>query len=483
MDGARHRDAGPKASRSGPTWRSGRAGTLCAVVSEQSCSWVSLVGGVTMIVSNRKMPFISTVLVTLGMASSLSACVVVQAPGEAPEASPVAVSAPPGLEESPPLPPPSDSPVTSVQTDEPVAEWSDTIDEARTGVVHLQVTRCDMWGAGSGFVIDDDLVVTAAHVVKDAADILLRIDDQLVSGEVLGTNDLSDIALVRTDTDVDGYHFEFIEGEPRIGTEVRALGFPLNLSVEDAEGSRNGFAANPGDVTALNQTVEYGFGTIENMIRTDASINEGNSGGPLITKDGSVVGLVSGVKMTTEDGTPVDGWAYAVTAPRIVSAITEWRERGTSVGLASCANAPAPDDATLQVNVVSSHDQATSIAQSLAAHGQAINIGNYDSAYSIFTGRALDKVGSLATWSEGVATSYWLGLRLDDVQGTGEQLQARVKLATAQDPDQHSPRGTTGQACSVWTLDYTMTWNGTRWLMENVQSVGIPEDCTDETNG
>lgn len=136
---------------------------------------------------------------------------------------------------------------------------------------------------------------------------------------------------------------------------------------------------------------------------------------------------------------------------------------------------------TLQINVVSSHDQAASIAQSLAEHGQAINIGNYDSAYSIFTGRVLKKVGSLENWAEGVGASYWLGLRVDDVQGTGEQLETRVTLATAQDAE-HSPRGTTGQECSLWTLDYTMEWDGTTWLMENVQTVGVPEDCTDEMN-
>lgn len=435
-----------------------------------------LVGGVEMNINSRKMRGAFTLFVTAGLASTLSACVMVQAPRSIPEVSKAVISAPPSHEELPSPPPISLPPVTSVPAAEPVAEWSDVIDEARTGVVHLLVTRCNGAGAGSGFLIGKNLLVTAAHVVKDAAEVLLRIDDQLINGEVLGTNDLSDIALVRTATDVTGYRFEFIDGEPRIGTEIRALGFPQSLEVANSQGSRNGFSANGGDVTALNQTVEYGFGVIDNMIRTDASIDSGNSGGPLITQDGFVVGLVSGVRMTS-DGTPVNGWAYAVTAPRIVEAVTEWQERGTSVDLASCENANAPDDVTLQVNVVSSHDQATSIAQSLATHGQAINNGNYDSAYSIFTGRALKKVGSVTNWAEGVGTSYWLGLRVDDVQGTGDHLQARVTLATAQDAE-HSPRGTTGQECSLWTLDYTMEWDSTRWLMENVQTVGTPEDCT-----
>lgn len=123
---------------------------------------------------------------------------------------------------------------------------------------------------------------------------------------MLGTDDSTDIALVRTDRGINGHQFKFIDGEPRIGTEVQALGFPRNGSVEDADGSKNGFTANGGDVTALNQIVEYETGPIGNMIRTEASVDSRNSGGPLVTKDGEVVGLVSGLRMTA-DGAPVNG--------------------------------------------------------------------------------------------------------------------------------------------------------------------------------
>lgn len=437
-------------------------------------------------------------VLAVGIGISLTGCVVVQAPATpSAESSTTPDKSPEGNEqtddkagsgsESPvkddvvsgPGSPTGSSQSESAPGDEPAKDWADTIEETRSGIAHLLVTRCDDAGAGSGFLIDDDLVVTAAHVVKDAAEIVLRIDDELVSGEVLGTNDLTDIALVRTARDSKGHQFTFIDGEPRIGTGIYALGFPRNVTVKDAEGSDNGFTANAGAVTALNQTVDYGSGSIENMIRTDASVDSGNSGGPLITQDGEVVGLVSGVRMT-DDKTPVNGWGYAVTAPRIVQAVAEWRERGTSVGLKSCADAPAPDGTTVYLEVNSSHDQATSIAHSLVAHGQAINSGNYRSAYEIFTGGIRERVGSVSHWSEGIETSYWLGLLVDDVKGTGDELVARARLVTAQDPEKHSPRGTTGQACSIWTMDYTMVWDGTRWLMEDVDSISTPEDCTAE---
>lgn len=433
-----------------------------------------------MTVDSKKTRPVFSMLVALALAASLSACVVVEANPDPTETSAVVGPTPtitPVDGKSAPAGPSTPAPSATAPTTEPVKEWSDTIDEARSGVAHLLVTRCDDAGAGTGFLVDDNLVVTAAHVVKDAAEIVLRIDGELVDGQVLGTNDRSDIALVRTVRAINGHQFKFIEGDPRIGTEIRALGFPQNTDVMDAEGSLNGFTANAGDVTALNQVVDYGFGNIEDMIRIDASTDSGNSGGPLVTKDGEIVGLVSGGRMTV-DGAPVNGWSYAVTAPRIVAAIEEWKQRGTMVDEKFCQDAPAPDSVEIYSEVSSSHNQATNIAHSLVAHGQAINNGNYESAYAIFTGSILGRVGSEEKWAQGIETSYWHGLIVEDVEGMGDRLQVRATVVTGQDPEGHSPIGTTGQACSIWAMDYTMAWDGTRWLMEDVDSIGTPEDCT-----
>jgi serine protease Do len=425
----------------------------------------------------------SAILMISFLGVSLTACVVIDA---APE--PAGTSA--TVVQPPDPSPATGSPITNASPSteqpsapdsgpEPVAAWPDVIEEARSGVAHLLVTQCADEGAGTGFLIDDDLVVTAAHVVKDAAEITLRIDDELVSGQILGSNDRSDIALVRLARASEGHQFNFIAGDPEIGTEIQALGFPQTLTVKDEKESNSGFTATIGSVSAADQTARYESGPIGNMIRIDASVDSGNSGGPLITNDGEVVGLVSGVRMTM-DGTPVNGWGYAVIAPRIVAAVEEWKERSTMVALKSCQNAPAPEGTAVYSEVASSHDQATSIAHSLVAHGQAINNGNYESAYSIFTGSILDRVGSLQHWSNGIETSYWLALLVDDVEGSGDTLRARARLVTAQDPELHSPDGTVGQACSIWTMDYTMGWDGTRWLMDDVDSVGVPEDCTEE---
>ena len=424
--------------------------------------------------------------VTVAIGMSLSGCVTVN-----PAPSSVAPVVTPSVSATPPLPPTPSSTATAVTATPPPpklpptsssakaakADWPDVIKEARSGVAHLLVSSCEDSGAGSGFLIEDDLIVTAAHVVKNAAEITIRVNNELVSGQILGSNDRSDIAVVRLARDSKGHQFSFIKGEPRIGTEIQALGFPKNLTVKESVPSENGFTANTGSVTALNQVARYDSGPIENMIRIDTSVDSGNSGGPLITQEGQVVGLVSGVRVT-EDGSPVNGWGYAVEAPRITAAVDEWKVRGEPVGLKSCDAAPAPEGATVDVTVSSSHDQASNIAQSLLAHGQAINNGNYDAAYEIFTGPIKERVGDVQTWENGIETSYWRVLDIDDVEGTGDTLLVHAMLITAQDP-QFSPAGTEGQACSIWDMKYTMKWDGTRWLMANVKSNGTPENCTE----
>lgn len=423
-------------------------------------------------------------LIALALGASLSACVIVQAPDDAPASA--AISTPPTESnqtekigpspEPPPIPLPP--PTSEAPSETPQTQWPEIIGEVRSGVAHLLVTQCEGTGAGTGFLIDDDLVVTAAHVVKDAAEIVLRIDDELVGGQILGTNDRSDVAVVRLDRKSKGHQFTFIEGEPEIGTEIQSLGFPQNLTVKDPSASDSGFTANTGSVTALNQIARYESGSIDNMIRIDTSVDSGNSGGPLINRQGEVVGLVSGVRMT-QDKTPVNGWGYAVIAPRVTQAIDSWKSQSTMVDMKSCTDAPAPYDTTVRSYVSSTHDQATNIAQSLVAHGQAINNGNYDAAFSIFTGDIRERVIGLDQWRDGLQSTYWLAVEVEDVTGTGDRLKARVGLVTAQDAA-HSPLGTTDQECSIWTMNYTMEWDGTRWLMADVKSVGLSEDCTED---
>ncbi|WP_247004742.1 S1C family serine protease [Halosolutus gelatinilyticus] len=141
-------------------------------------------------------------------------------------------------------------------------------------------------GQGTGFLYDDAHVVTNAHVVGSARTTQLRFDDGTWSpGEVRGTDVHSDLAAIRLDSPPDSATpLSFAQNRPVIGQEVVAIGNPYNLDGTVTTGVVSGtdrLIPSPG---------EY---LIPDAIQTDAAINPGNSGGPLMSVDGTVIGVVN----------------------------------------------------------------------------------------------------------------------------------------------------------------------------------------------
>jgi S1-C subfamily serine protease len=336
--------------------------------------------------------------------------------------------------------------------------WAALIEEVRSGVGQMSVTTCENSFTGTGFLIEPDLIVTAAHVVEDASAISVSFDGLSINGVVLGINELADLALVRTESEVSGHQFQFAAAEPAIGTEVAAVGFPLG---DDLTLTR-------GIVSGLNREIDFGAGVIGNMLQTDTAINPGNSGGPLLAQDGAVTGVVSATHRDAE------GMAYAVTAPRAADAMREWQSRGVPLTPIECGNAPAPDEGYFPLTVASNHDQANNIGQSLLLHGQGINQGAYRAAFKQFTPEMQAGFGSSDVWSAELGSSYWRAIEVVDVTGTGDALSADVNLRTIQDPE----HGRQGQSCSDWRLRYSMEWDGSAWRIAGSSlPSGDPVSC------
>lgn len=172
------------------------------------------------------------------------------------------------------------------------SSWPEVIAQTQSGVGQFSVTRCESSFTGTGFLVGPDLVVTAAHMVRDASAISISFGRTTVSATTLGTNELADLALVRTETPVQGHQFQFRTTEPPIGTDVAALGFPLGRP----------FTLTRGTVSALNAEQRIGSRVLSNLIQTDAAINHGNSGGPLITQDGQVSGVIVTIEFDEMSG-------------------------------------------------------------------------------------------------------------------------------------------------------------------------------------
>ena len=134
---------------------------------------------------------------------------------------------------------------------------------------------------GSGFIIDKNgTVVTNNHVIKDADDILVRVEDKEYKAKIIGTDPLSDIAVLKIDSNDNFKPVKFGNSDlARIGDWVIAIGNPFGL----------GGTVTSGIISARNRSI--GLSRYEDFIQTDASINQGNSGGPLFNMDGDVVGV------------------------------------------------------------------------------------------------------------------------------------------------------------------------------------------------
>ena len=135
---------------------------------------------------------------------------------------------------------------------------------------------------GSGFIIDEKgIVVTNNHVIQDAEDIIIRVNgNKEYKAIVVGADPLSDIAVLQLETKEKFLPVKFGDSDKaRIGDWVIAIGNPFGL----------GGTVTSGIISARNRSI--GLSRYEDYIQTDASINSGNSGGPLFDMNGDVIGI------------------------------------------------------------------------------------------------------------------------------------------------------------------------------------------------
>ena len=135
---------------------------------------------------------------------------------------------------------------------------------------------------GSGFIIDEKgIVITNNHVIQDAEDIVVRVGgDKEYKATIIGADPLSDIAVLQIDSKEKFIPVKFGDSDKaRIGDWVMAIGNPFGL----------GGTVTSGIISARNRSI--GLSRYEDYIQTDASINSGNSGGPLFDMNGDVIGI------------------------------------------------------------------------------------------------------------------------------------------------------------------------------------------------
>ena len=174
--------------------------------------------------------------------------------------------------------------------------------------------------AGSGFVLTTDVyIVTNYHVVENAETVKVTMynGDEYDARYVGGDEDY-DIAVIKVEaSDLQAVTLGDSE-RLNVGDHVLAIGNPLGELT---------FSMSGGMVSSVNRAINVD-GTPFNMIQTDASINHGNSGGPLFNSFGEVVGIVSAKLESTSSGSSVEGLGFAIPINDVISMIQDIMTNG-----------------------------------------------------------------------------------------------------------------------------------------------------------
>ena len=170
---------------------------------------------------------------------------------------------------------------------------------------------------GSGFIIDEKgIVVTNNHVIQGADDIFIIMDGgEDFKAKVIGADSEMDLAVLQIESDQKFKPVKFGNSDKaRIGDWVIAIGNPLGLSG----------TVTAGIISAKNRGI--GMNRYEDFIQTDASINQGNSGGPLFNMDGDVIGINTAIYGQGGGNIGIGFSIPSNNAKRVISQLIEFGE-------------------------------------------------------------------------------------------------------------------------------------------------------------
>jgi serine protease Do len=169
---------------------------------------------------------------------------------------------------------------------------------------------------GSGFIINKNgTIITNNHVINNAEDIVVRVGEKEYEAKVLGADPYSDLAVLKIDANIKFTPVKFGNSDKaRVGDWVVAIGNPFGL----------GGTVTSGIISARNRDIN--LTRYDDFIQTDASINQGNSGGPLFNLDGDVIGINTAIIAPGQSGSI--GIGFAIPANAASNVITQLIQYG-----------------------------------------------------------------------------------------------------------------------------------------------------------
>ncbi|MFT4921408.1 MAG: serine protease Do [Haloarculaceae archaeon] len=198
----------------------------------------------------------------------------------------------------------------AAQSDSP---YTGVYEQVVDSVVAVRVEQFGSSARGTAWVYGEDHLVTNQHVVADSDSVSVWFDDDgWREATVVGTDVYSDLAALKvSEMPPDATPLPLVERDPPIGTQVLAIGNPFGLT-----GSLSS-----GVVSGRNRTLPAANDfSIPDAVQTDAAVNPGNSGGPLVDLDGNVVGVIN-----SGGG---DNIGFAISAAMVRRVVPELIENG-----------------------------------------------------------------------------------------------------------------------------------------------------------
>lgn len=183
---------------------------------------------------------------------------------------------------------------------------------------------------GTGVIVSKDgYIVTNAHVIYDneyggekATSISVLLEDGTkADAEIIGYDVYRDLAVLKIDTDKDLPYAEFGDSDAlKLGESVIAIGNPLGFDLKNT--------VTGGMISGLDRSIIINDSAM-NLIQTDAAINSGNSGGPLINKYGQVIGINSSKMSSSYSGeASIEGIGFAIPSNQVSKIVDELIENG-----------------------------------------------------------------------------------------------------------------------------------------------------------